>query len=87
MECMVIKSKAIVTCVLGLNGDKKQMCGMPFASLAQMPNDAKFFSVFCVLLQFNLLLNKLRMTVSPCRALAWFHISVTFQKVLDLHVF
>jgi len=54
----------------GLNHDKKQMCGMPFPLLAFMPNDMKFFNVFCFLLQFNLLLNKLNMTVSPSRAVA-----------------
>lgn len=71
----------------GLNHDKKQMCGMPFPSLACMPNDAKFLNVFCFLLQFNLLLNKLNMTVSPYRAVAQFNISVTFQKVLDIDLF
>lgn len=71
----------------GLNHDKKQMRGMPFPSLACMPNDAKFLNVFCFLLQFNLLLNKLNMTVSPSRAVAQFDVSVTLQKVLDLHLF
>lgn len=71
----------------GLNHDKKQMYGMPFPLLACMPNDAKFLNVFCFLLQFNLLLNKLNMTVSPSRAVAWFDISVTFLKVFDLQLF
>lgn len=71
----------------GLNHDKKQMCGMPFPSLVCTPNGAKFLNVFWFLLQFNLLLNKRNMTVSPSRAVAEFDISVTFQKVLDLHLF
>lgn len=71
----------------GLNHDKKQMCGMPFSSLACMPNDAKFLNVFCFLLQFNLLLNKLNMTVSPSRAVTQSNISVTLQKVLDIDLF
>lgn len=71
----------------GLNHDKKQMCGMPFPSLVRTPNGAKFLNVFCFLLQFNLLLNKLNMTVSPSRAVAQFDISVTFQRVLDSHLF
>lgn len=71
----------------GLNHDKKQMCGMPFPSLACMPNDAKFLNVFCFLLQFNLLLSKLNMTLSPSRAVTQFNISVTLQKVLDIDLF
>lgn len=71
----------------GLNHDKKQMCGVPFPSLACMPNDAKFLNVFCFLLQFNLLLNKLNMTLSPSRAVTQFNISVTLQKVLDIDLF
>lgn len=71
----------------GLNRDKKQMCGMPFPLLVCTPNGAKFLNVFCFLLQFNLLLNKLSMTASLSRAVAEFDISVTSQKVLDLHLF
>lgn len=62
----------------GLNHDKKQMCGMPLPLLVCTPNGAKFLNVFCFLLQFNLPLNKLNMTVSPSRAVAQFDISVTF---------